>query len=67
MNGLDDYDDGEERSFFVRALYDFNSTESSSLSFKKGTLIEVLTQLESGWWDGLLGNDTRGWFPSNYV
>lgn len=67
MNGLEDYDDGEERSFFVRALYDFNSTESSSLSFKKGTLIEVLTQLESGWWDGLLGNDTRGWFPSNYV
>ncbi|MCO5585033.1 hypothetical protein L7F22_038965 [Adiantum nelumboides] len=67
MNGLDELDDGEERSFFVRALYDFNSTESSSLSFKKGTLIEVLTQLESGWWDGLLGNDTRGWFPSNYV
>lgn len=67
MNGLDDFDENEERSFFVRALYDFNSTESSSLSFKKGTLIEVLTQLESGWWDGLLGNDTRGWFPSNYV
>lgn len=29
-------------------------------------MIEVLTRLESGWWDGLLG-DERGWFPSNYV
>ena len=26
----------------------------------------MLTQLETGWWDGLL-NDERGWFPSNYV
>ncbi|KDN46450.1 hypothetical protein K437DRAFT_107336 [Tilletiaria anomala UBC 951] len=60
--------DGEESvSFFVRALYDFSSEDSSSLSFRKGALIEVLTQLESGWWDGLLGNDVRGWFPSNYV
>lgn len=60
-------DEQEARSFFVRALYDFRSTDSSSLSFKKGAIIEVLTQLESGWWDGLLGNDIRGWFPSNYV
>ena len=54
-------------SFFVRALYDFDSDDSSSLSFRKGALIEVLTQLDSGWWDGLLDNDVRGWFPSNYV
>ncbi|EST05127.1 Ras-like guanine nucleotide exchange factor, N-terminal [Kalmanozyma brasiliensis GHG001] len=54
-------------SFFVRALYDFESNDASSLSFQKGALIEVLTQLESGWWDGLLDNQVRGWFPSNYV
>ncbi len=63
----DDEEEEEPLSFFVRALYDFTSTDSSSLSFRKGALIEVLTQLESGWWDGLLGNDVRGWFPSNYV
>ncbi|CAG8502671.1 1002_t:CDS:10, partial [Dentiscutata heterogama] len=51
---------------FVKALYDFNSTDSSSLSFKKNDIIQVLTQLESGWWDGLC-NGERGWFPSNYV
>ncbi|KZT56335.1 ras GEF [Calocera cornea HHB12733] len=57
---------GEPATFFVRALYDYQSTDASSLTFHKGDLIEVLTQLESGWWDGLL-EDERGWFPSNYV
>src|SRR5215210_6519307 len=52
--------------FFVRALYDFDSVTPSSLSFRKNDLIQVLTQLESGWWDGLC-NGQRGWFPSNYV
>lgn len=54
-------------SFYVRAKYDFRSNEANLLSFQAGTLIEVLGQLESGWWDGLLDHNTRGWFPSNYV
>ncbi|VDB85574.1 unnamed protein product, partial [Peniophora sp. CBMAI 1063] len=53
-------------TFFCRALYDYSSTDESALSFRRGAVIEVLTRLESGWWDGLLG-DERGWFPSNYV
>lgn len=54
-------------SFYVRAKYDFRPNEANLLSFQAGTLIEVLGQLESGWWDGLLDHNTRGWFPSNYV
>lgn len=53
-------------TFFCRALYDYRSPDSSSLSFVRGDIIEVLTRLDTGWWDGLL-NDERGWFPSNYV
>lgn len=53
-------------TFFCRALYDYQSRDASSLSFRRSDIIEVLTRLESGWWDGLLG-DERGWFPSNYV
>ncbi|KAI0766402.1 ras GEF [Trametes elegans] len=53
-------------TFFCRALYDYQTNDASSLSFRRGDIIEVLTRLESGWWDGLL-NDERGWFPSNYV
>lgn len=36
----------------VRALHPFHSPEQSSLSFEKGDFIDVLAQLESGWWDG---------------
>jgi hypothetical protein len=50
----------------VRALFPFQSTDQSSLCFKKGDYIEVLAQLETGWWDGWCDGN-RGWFPSNYV
>jgi son of sevenless len=60
----------EEQQFitalFCRAKYDYQSTDDASLSFHRGDIIEVLTRLETGWWDGLLGEE-RGWFPSNYV
>ncbi|KAF8635804.1 hypothetical protein AX15_000011 [Amanita polypyramis BW_CC] len=52
--------------FFCRALYDYQSQDNSALSFRRGDIIEVLSQQPSGWWDGFLG-DERGWFPSNYV
>ena len=50
---------------FVRALYDYDADDQTSLSFRQGDIIQVITQLESGWWDGVI-NDVRGWFPSNY-
>jgi len=50
----------------VRALYPFHSDDNTSLSFEKDELIQVLTQLESGWWYGYCRGE-RGWFPSNYV
>ncbi|KAI5288455.1 hypothetical protein KEM52_001141, partial [Ascosphaera acerosa] len=53
-------------ALYVRALYDYDSTSPSSISFRAGDLIRVLNRLESGWWDGIL-DDVRGWFPSNYT
>ncbi|KAF1796063.1 SH3 domain-containing protein [Mucor lusitanicus] len=50
----------------VRALYAYESNDPSSLSFKPNAIIDVLAQLQSGWWDGW-SNGKRGWFPSNYV
>lgn len=53
---------------YCQALYDYSTVDPSSLSFEAGDVLEVHTQLESGWWDGYLGpNGPRGWFPSNYV
>lgn len=56
----------EGERYRVRAVYDFDATDESALSFRAGDVIEVLTMLPSGWWDGMLGT-SRGWFPSNYV
>ncbi|KAI8391076.1 ras guanine nucleotide exchange factor domain-containing protein [Radiomyces spectabilis] len=50
----------------VRALYPYYSEDPASLSFDKGAVIDVLTQLDSGWWDGWC-DGKRGWFPSIYV
>ena len=50
---------------YVRAIYDYDADDQTSLSFRQGDIIQVLTQLETGWWDGII-HDVRGWFPSNY-
>ena len=50
---------------YVQALYNYEADDRTSLSFRQGDIIQVITQLESGWWDGVI-NGVRGWFPSNY-
>ena len=50
---------------YVRALYNYESDDRTSLSFQKGDVIQVITRLASGWWDGVI-KGVRGWFPSNY-
>ena len=52
-------------ALYVRALYNYESDDRTSLSFRQGDTIQVLTQLSSGWWDGVI-RGVRGWFPSNY-
>jgi len=44
----------ELSTLFCRALYDYASPDANSLSFNQGDVIEVLTQLGSGWWDGIV-------------
>ena len=55
----------EPPALFVRAMYDYTTEDYTSLSFRQGDIIQVLNQLETGWWDGVIDN-IRGWFPSNY-
>ncbi|KAF9184154.1 hypothetical protein BGZ51_003518 [Haplosporangium sp. Z 767] len=50
----------------VKAMYDYESEDPTNLTFKKDDVIQVLAQLESGWWAGHC-EGRQGWFPSNYV
>lgn len=45
-----------ERGILVRALFDFKSSDGKGISFRIGDTIEILGQLESGWWDGVFNN-----------
>jgi signal transducing adaptor molecule len=50
----------------VRALFDFNPTESGELQFRKGDVISVLASAYKDWWKGSLHGQV-GIFPLNYV
>ncbi|KAG0244314.1 ESCRT-0 subunit protein hse1 [Actinomortierella wolfii] len=50
----------------VRALYDFEPSESGELGFQKGDIITVLATTYQDWWKGeLYGRE--GIFPVNYI
>ncbi|QRV79137.1 cell division control protein 25 [Ceratobasidium sp. AG-Ba] len=57
----------EPEPFWVRALYDYESPDENTVSLSRGDIIEVLTRSDSGWWDVLIDENTRGWIPSNFV
>jgi son of sevenless-like protein len=59
------YELHETYTDFVHEHLDYQADDRTSLSFRQGDIIQVITQLESGWWDGVI-NGVRGWFPSNY-
>lgn len=50
----------------VRALYNYDATEDSELSFKANEKLVVIQKDDSGWWQGEL-NGRVGMFPSNFV
>lgn len=50
----------------VRALYDFQPTETGELQFQKGDIIAVFESVYKDWWKGSLRGQT-GIFPLNYV
>jgi hypothetical protein len=54
----------ERSGLYYRALYDYDG-DAGELCLRKGDVIQIITLLESGWWDGV-SKGVRGWVPSNY-
>jgi len=52
-------------AMYMRALFDYEADDRTSLSFHEGDVILVINQAENGWWDGVI-RGVRGWAPSNY-
>lgn len=53
---------------FVRALYDYEATNSEEISFKSNELIRIIDQSsDDGWWTGCNEKGQIGHFPSMLV
>ena len=51
---------------YARCVEDFTGSDSRELSFKKGQVVRVLSQDESGWWSSEL-DGALGYAPSTYL
>lgn len=65
-NGIELSDFRRDTLSWVTVLFDREAADPTELALWEGDVIRVLSQLGSGWWDGLL-DGARGWFPSNFV
>ncbi|XP_052673426.1 E3 ubiquitin-protein ligase SH3RF3-like isoform X2 [Crassostrea angulata] len=50
----------------ARALFNYDASEQSDLTFKKGDLILLKRQVDENWYQGEL-NSRQGFFPASYV
>lgn len=50
----------------LRAIYDFEPQEKNEVGFREGTVIEVLSKHDSGWWLGKVDGGKEGYFPFCY-
>uniref|UniRef100_F7BLG0 Rho guanine nucleotide exchange factor 7 n=1 Tax=Ciona intestinalis TaxID=7719 RepID=F7BLG0_CIOIN len=50
----------------VKAKYAYQRQNEDELTFGKGSIIQLTSKTEGGWWEGKY-NGKIGWFPSNYV
>jgi len=51
---------------FVLCMYDYTSGDPDHLSFRKGEILEIVKQEDSGWW-AALREDKLGWVPSAFL
>jgi len=59
--GLDSY------GMCAVALYDYQATDETEISFDPGQIISHIDQIDPGWWQGLGPTGNYGLFPANYV
>lgn len=56
-----------EHGLCARALYDYQATDESEISFDPDQLITNIEQIDEGWWTGMGPDGNHGMFPANYV
>uniref|UniRef100_A0A8C7WYN4 Osteoclast-stimulating factor 1 n=1 Tax=Oryzias sinensis TaxID=183150 RepID=A0A8C7WYN4_9TELE len=61
------FDAGEQiRKRRCKAAFSYAPQHEDELELRVGDVIEIITEVEEGWWEGLLNGKT-GMFPSNFT
>lgn len=57
----------EDRGLQARALYDYQASDDTEISFDPDDVITNIEQIDEGWWKGVAPDGSNGLFPANYV
>uniref|UniRef100_UPI00398E89F4 CD2-associated protein isoform X2 n=1 Tax=Pristiophorus japonicus TaxID=55135 RepID=UPI00398E89F4 len=60
------HDIGKSKKRQCEATFDYIPQNEDELEIKTGDVIEIIEEVEEGWWKGIL-NEKTGLFPSNFV
>ncbi|KNC86926.1 hypothetical protein SARC_00928 [Sphaeroforma arctica JP610] len=60
-----------QKPMIAKVLEDYKAEDEGQLSLKKGALVSVTFQDDSGWWEGTISvkgkGKQSGWFPASYT
>eukprot|EP00794_Sanderia_malayensis_P005307 gene5307-5976_t len=56
-----------QQGLTARALYDYQASDETEITFDPNDIITNIEQIDEGWWRGTGPNGDEGLFPANYV
>ncbi|KAK2870851.1 hypothetical protein QQF64_001927 [Cirrhinus molitorella] len=58
---------GENQNICARALYDYQASDDTEITFDPDDIITGIEMIDEGWWRGYAPDGHYGMFPANYV
>ncbi|KAF4108447.1 drebrin-like a [Onychostoma macrolepis] len=58
---------GENQNICARALYDYQASDDTEITFDPDDIITGIEMIDEGWWRGYSPDGHYGMFPANYV
>ncbi|XDV54671.1 hypothetical protein PO909_022907 [Leuciscus waleckii] len=58
---------GHDQNICARALYDYQASDDTEISFDPDDIITGIEMIDEGWWRGYSPDGHNGMFPANYV
>ncbi|XP_048037015.1 drebrin-like a isoform X1 [Megalobrama amblycephala] len=63
----EDEETGDNQNICARALYDYQASDDTEITFDPDDIITGIEMIDEGWWRGYSPDGHYGLFPANYV